>query len=292
MKNGFFWTGGRAILTIRRMVHFIFSVMALPVRLIAHGVAMLRLFNPRPLLWVAWQLGHDSQDAVGVISLTAGQFGMQAASELAEQMFARVPDCQIYTTLAWIEITQNNNLSAAERWLKIADGQGVLNRHLLYAVKLFLSDHGQSYNKAAIIDEMLGRNDLPGEYTRDAMLGKAAILLKQKKWSAAEAIADHILKVEDNPHALWVKWVVAAANNKDSEAEPLLQELLAKGAPGQMYCMVALGWLYIGNRREAMLALQEAEKYNVNVDLFDKELAELTKTAEYYILKESEEGKK
>jgi hypothetical protein len=253
---------------------------------------MLRLFNPRPLLWAAWQLAHDSQDAVGVISLTAGQFGMSAASELAERMFACVPDCQIYTTLAWIEIAQNGNLSAGERWLKIADGQGVLNRHLLYAVKLYLSDHGQSYNKAAIIEEMLGRNDLPGEYTRDAMLGKAAILLKQKNWTAAEQIANHLLKIEDNPHALWVKWVVAAANNKNGESQQFLQELLAKSESGQMYCMVALGWQYMGNRREAMLALHEAEKYNVNIDLFDKELGELTKTAEYYILKESEEGKK
>jgi hypothetical protein len=274
------------------MIHFLFSVLAMPVRLVAHGAAMWRLFNPRPLLWMAWQLGHDSQDAVGVISLTAGQFGMSAASELAGRMFARVPDCQIYTTLAWVEIAQNNNLSAAERWLKIADGQGVLNRHLLYAVKLYLSDHGQSYNKAAIIEEMLRRNDLPGEYTRDAMLGKAAILLKQKKWAEAEQLANHILKVEDNPHALWVKWVVAASHNKDSEAQRLLQELLAKSASGQMYCMVALGWQYIGNRHEAMLALHEAEKYNVNIDLFDKELGEMTKTAEYYILKESEEGKK
>lgn len=264
----------------------------MPVRLVAHGAAMLRLFNPRPLLWLAWQLGRDSQDALGVLSLTAGQFGMRAAGELAEQMFAQVPDCQIYTTLAWIEIAQNNNLPAAERWLSIADGQGTLNRHLLYAVKLVLSDHGRAYDKAAIIDEMLGRNDLPGEYTRDAMLGKAAILLKQKNWAAAEQFANHILKIEDNPHAMWVKWVVAAANNKDSEAQSLLQELLAKGAPGQMYCMIALGWLYIGNRRETMLALHEAEKYNVNIELFDKELGELTQTAEYYILKESEESKR
>ena len=263
----------------------------MPVRLIAHGVAMLRLFNPRPLLWMAWRLAQDSQDAVGVISLTAGQFGMRAASELAEQMFAQVPDCQIYTTLAWIEIAQNNNMPAAERWLKIADERGVLNRHLLYAVKLVLSEHGQSYDKAAIIEEMLGRNDLPGEYTRDAMLGKAAILLKQKNWAPAEQFAEHILKVEDNPHAVWVKWVVAAANNMDGEAQRLLQELLIKGVPGQMHCMIALGWQYIGNRREAMLALHEAEKYNVNIDLFDKELGELTKTAEYYNLKESEEGK-
>jgi tetratricopeptide (TPR) repeat protein len=290
--GGFCWTGGRGVFTIRRMVHFLFSVIALPVRLVAHGAAMWRLFNPRPLLWIAWQLAHDPQDAVGVISLTAGQFGMGTASEMAEQMFAQVLDCQIYTTLAWIEIAQNNNLSAAERWLQIADGQGVLNRHLLYAVKLFLSDHGRAYDKAAIIDEMLGRNDLPGEYTRDAMLGKAAILLKQKNWTQAEQIANHILKVEDNPHAVWIKWVVAAANNKNDEAGRLLQELLTKGASGQMYCMVALGWQYIGNRREAMLALHEAEKYNVNIDLFDRELGELTKTAEYYILKESEEGKK
>jgi hypothetical protein len=290
--GGFCWTGKQTVLTIRRMVHFIFSVIALPVRLVAHGVAMLRLFNPRPLLWMAWRLAHDSQDAAGVLSLTAGQFGMSAAGELAEQMFAQVPDCQIYTTLAWIEIAQNGNLAAADKWFKIADGQGVLNRHLLYAIKLCLSDHGRAYDKAAIIEEMLRRNDLPGEYTRDAMLGKAAILLKQKNWSAAEQIANHILKVEDNSHALWVKWVVAAANNKDSEAQALLQELLANGGSGQMYCMIALGWQYIGNRREAMLALHEAEKYNVNVDLFDKELGELTKTAEYYILKESEEGKK
>lgn len=264
----------------------------MPIRLIAHGAAMLRLFNPRPLLWLAWRLAQDSQDAVGVISLTAGQFGMLAAGELAEQMFAQTPDCQIYTTLAWVEIAQNNNLPAAERWLQIADEQGTVNRHLLYAVKLVLSEHGQSYDKAAIIDEMLSRNDLPGEYTRDAMLGKAAILLKQKNWTEAERLADHILKIEEIPHAIWVKWVAAAANSRDGEARRLLQELLAKGASGQMYCMIALGWQYLANRREAMLALHEAEKYNVNIDLFDKELGEMTKTAEYYILKESEEGKK
>jgi tetratricopeptide (TPR) repeat protein len=264
------------------MTNPLFSLIAALLRLIARGVAMLRLFNPRPLLWTAWQLAHDSQDAVGIISLTAGEFGMRTAAELAQQMFAQVPDCQIYTTLAWIEIAEHNNLEAARDWLKAADEQGTLNRHLLYALKLYLSDYFESYNKAAVIEEMLGRNDLPGEYTRDALLGKAAILLKQGRWAEAEQIAERILKIENNPHAVWVKWVVTTANNNDREAQKFLNELLGKGASGQMYCMIALGWLYIGNRREAMKALHEADKYNVNIELFDKELGELTKTAEYY----------
>jgi hypothetical protein len=292
VKSGFCWTGANADLTIHGMMQFVSSLIAAPLRLIAHGAAMLRLFNPRPLLWHAWQLAHNSQDAVGVISLTAGEFGMRTASELAEQMFAQVPDCQIYATLAWIEIAQHGNLEAARNWLQIADERGVINRHLLYALKLYLSDHFEFYNKAAIIDEMLGRNDLPGEYTRDAMLGKAAILLRKGNWAEAEKLADHILKIEDNFHAIWVKWVVATAHNNDAQGKQFFQQLLAKGASGQMYCMIALGWLYMGNRREAMRALHEADKYNVNIELFDKELGELTKTAEYYILKDSEEGTK
>jgi hypothetical protein len=71
-----------------------------------------------------------------------------------------------------------------------------------------------------------------------------------------------------------------------------LAQLCGKGASGYIHALIALGWLYVGNRREAMLALHEAEKYKVNIDLFDKELGELTKTEEYDILKESEEGKK
>ena len=72
--------------------------------------------------------------------------------------------------------------------------QGVLNNHVLLPLKLYLSEHLGLYNKRAIIDEMLSRNDLPGEYTRGALLDKAAILLKEKNWSEAEQIADQMLE--------------------------------------------------------------------------------------------------
>jgi tetratricopeptide (TPR) repeat protein len=273
------------------MVNPLFSLIAALLRLLAWAAGTLRLYNPLGLLWTAWQIGRDSQDAAAVVSLTAGRDGVQAARQRAKQMFELIKDCQILSTMAWVEIAQQADLEAANKWFILADEQGVLNRHVLLPLKLYLSDHLEHYDKAAIIEEILGRNDLPAEYTRGALLDKAAMLLKAGRWSEAEEIADRVLKIEEHPHAIWVKWVTAAANGKDEEAQKFLARLHTRGVPGYIYGLIALGWLYMGNRHEAMRTLHEAQKYNVNVELFDKELAELTKTAEYYQMQESEETK-
>ena len=61
------------------MINFLFSVLAMPLRFLAWLVSVLRIYNPLPFLWAAWQLARDSQDAAAVVSLTAGSQGVSAA---------------------------------------------------------------------------------------------------------------------------------------------------------------------------------------------------------------------
>jgi hypothetical protein len=262
------------------MFDFIFSILAQPVRFIAFLVAMSRIANPLALLRLAWDLGRDPQDAANIITITSAMHGIEAARDSARAMFDKTLDASIMASLAWREVQQGGNVRQARKWYDLAVENGVINLESLLPLKLFLSTHYNEFDKAATLEEILARNDLPMEFTRAAMLDKAAMLLKQKQWDEASEIADRVLAVEDHPHATWIKWVVTLAANEGSATT--LQALVEKQAPpGYAPLLLALGYLYTGNRAEAIIQLKRKNDLD-NLEFFDKDLAELARSADFW----------
>jgi tetratricopeptide (TPR) repeat protein len=264
------------------LIHFILAVAAVPIRFAAWILAVVKISNPLPIVRLSWKLSGDSQDAIGVISLTFGQQGIRAAEDVALSMFEKTADAQVLATLCWLEIQQENDLDAAKYYLTLGNDRGKSNVEMLLPVKLFLSNHFTEYVKEQILDEVLSRNDLPHEFSRGALLDRAALYLKDNKWKEAEEIADRVLAIEDIPNAYWIKWVTAIVRGEKEKAAKFHEKLKKQAGKGYAQVLVALGWLYMGDRHKAMVELHKAESLVSNIEMFDKELAELTKSAEYY----------
>lgn len=270
------------------MFNFIFSILAIPVRLLAWLCAVSRLANPLPILRAAWNLGWETSDAIGVITMTAQQEGLRAAGNAAQEMFEKTLDAQILVTLCWMHIQNDRNTESARHWYEYAQEHGIKNKEMLLPIKLYLAGQDNDPGKREILDEILGRNDLPMEFSRGALMDKAALLLKEKQWAQAEAIADRVLSIEDVSNATWVKWVTARQKHNDAAAADWEKQLFKQAGDGYAQLLIAMGWLYIGERHKAMLALRRAEKNVKNIEQFDKDLAELAQSSEYYTLEDKE----
>lgn len=253
------------------MIIFIRQLIAAPLRILLWICSFVPVFDRLRLIELIWALSREPADAAGVLTLTAATKGMDAACSRAEKMFTAHPDAQIAATMGWLRIQHAQNLPAASQWLKRARQADCEDVPLL-GLELFLSEHLTEYNTEEVAARILARNDLPMQTTRDALLAEGQCLLRQQRWTEAEAVADRILAVEENPHARWIRWVTAIVSGDDAHAQTQLLIAGRKMPDAAMRGFVALGWLYMGDTERATQVLQEARSQGAKVGLINKDL--------------------
>jgi hypothetical protein len=229
------------------------------------------IFDRLKLVEIIWALGREPEDAAAVLGLTVSGKGIDAACARAQEMFAAHPDAQIAATMGWLQIQHNQNLPAASQWPKMARQADCEDTPLL-GLELFLSEHLAEYDTEEIVTRILARNDLPMQTTRDALLARANRFLKQQHWPEAQAIADRILAVEENPQARWIRWITAMIDGDDARAQVQLSIAQSKMSDAALRGFVALGWLYMGDEERAKQVLQEAHSQGQSVALVNKDL--------------------
>lgn len=253
------------------MITFIRQLIAAPLRVLLWICGFVPVFDRLRLIEIIWALSDDPADAASVLTLTAPAKGMDAAHTRAEKMFTAHPDAQIAATIGWLRIQHARNLQAASQWLKRARQADCEDAPLL-GLELFLSEHLPEYNTEEITARILARNDLPMQTTRDALLAEGRRLLRQQQWTEAEAVADRILAVEENPQARWIRWVTAIVSGDDARAQTELSIAQGKMSDATLRGFVALGWLYVGDEERTIQVLQEARTEGAGVGLINKDL--------------------
>ncbi len=256
------------------MITFIRHLIAAPVRLLAWANSFLRVFDPLKAAEVIWFLTGEAADGASVIVLAARGKGLDAARQRAEAIFARRPDEQVAAAIGWMEASEGHNLTAAAQWIERCRQAGCEDGPSLLQLELSLSEHLEGYDYPELIERILSRNDLPGNITRDALLGKAKLLLKERHWDEAEAIADRILKVEENGTARWVKWVTRMAAGDMEDAESQLQSAGEKTRAEVLWGLVALGWLCLGEDLRALEVLRKCQRDGKPAALVEKDLGQ------------------
>lgn len=253
------------------MITFVRQLIAAPLRVLLWICGFVPLFDRLRLIEIIWALSRESSDVAGVLTLTAAGKGIEAADTRAQEIFSVYPYAQIALTMGWLQIQHARNLQAASQWLKRAR-QADCEDALLLGLELFLSEHLAEYDTEEVAAHILARNDLPMQTTRDALLVEGRKFLKQQRWTEAEAVADRILAVGENPQARWIRWVTAIVSGDDARAQTQLSIAGGKMPDAAMRGFVALGWLYMGDTERASQVLQEARKEGAGVGLINKDL--------------------
>ena len=183
------------------VVNFSRQLIAVPVRLLVWICGFVPIFDRLRLVKILWFLGREVEDGSAVIGLAAAQEGMDSARHEAERIFAQCNEAHITATIAWLEVQHDNDYSAAHDWVQKAKQADCANEQMLLMMELVLSTRLAEYNQAQIVERILSRNDLPMQFTREALLCKGGLLVNQHRWNQARRIAERILSIEDNEHA-------------------------------------------------------------------------------------------
>ena len=260
------------------MITFIRHLIAAPVRLLAWVNSFLRVFDQARLAEVIWFLTGEAADGASVIVLAAHNKGLDAARQRAEAIFARRPDEQVAAAIGWVEASEGRNLTAAAQWIERCRQAGCEDGPALLQLELSLSEHLDDYDYPGLIERILSRNDLPGNITRDALLGKAKLLLRDRQWGRAQEIAERILAIEDHAVARWVGWVTAIAAGDDEAARTHYAQAAAGLRPEVFLGYEALGWLYAGDEDKAAEVLSSRTPDGKQAVFVDRDLADFVRS--------------
>ena len=183
------------------MINFARQLIAAPIRLLLLICRFLPIFNKLVLVEILWFLSQQAEDGSALVALTASAKGIQAADEKAEKILQQTGDARIAETIAWLQVNINRDLNAASQWIQRASREGFKNTEMLGRVELFLSRYVDEYDTQEVVERILSRNDLPMQFTRDALLWKGQLLLEQTRWEQAKEIAARMLSIEENKFA-------------------------------------------------------------------------------------------
>jgi len=282
------WTFRGLRRSIRLMLMFIRQFIAAPLRVLAWVNGILKLSDPLPLAKAIWFLTASAADGSSVIVFTASTEGVDVARSMAEDIFSKKPDESIAAAIGWVELLRANNPQGAAEWVQRSRSAGCADDCSILHLELLLTDQLDGINRLEVIERILSRNDLPGHITRDALLGKARILLEERRFGDAEAIAKRILAIEENGTAGWVMWVARTAAGDTDNARAHIVAAQGKIRPDVFWGLVVLGWLYIGDRQAAMDVLKDCRQKDRQVAIVDRKVAELVGMSGQYSGDETE----
>ncbi len=259
------------------MITFIRHLIAAPVRLLAWANSFLHVFDQARLAEALWFLTGDAADGANVIVLTARSKGLDAGRQRAEAIFARRPDEQVAAAIGWVEASEGGDLTAAAQWIERCRQAGCEDGPALLQLELSLSEHLEGYDYPELIERILSRNDLPGNITRDALVGKAKLLLRDRQWDRAREIAERILVIEEHAIARWVAWVTAVAAGDDEAGRTQYTQAAAGMRPEVFLGYEALGWLYVGDEKKAAEVLSGRTPDGKQAVFVDRDLADFVR---------------
>lgn len=263
------------------MISFLRQVAAFPVRMLAEAASLLSFIDATALWSACWKLSGEASDGRNVLLLTSRRQGVGAARELGRRMLARSQDCEIAATMAFLEYAFREDWESVAGWIRTARENGCSNSQMLLWMELTLGNFLAEYDEWEIAEQILSRNDLPSDFTVSALTTKSHIFMERRRWSEAEAIADRILSIEEQPAARIVKWAVYMAAGEQMQAEKQLSFARRKLSADDVDARLAFGWLALGRAKEAMEHLRRCNPDRFRMRQRKGCLGQLARSAEF-----------
>lgn len=264
-----------------RVISFLKQMVAFPVRMAAETASLLSFVDATGLWSACYKLSGEAQDACRVLGGWFGKHGLPATRELAEEMLERTADCEIAAMMVWIEYALLQEWPAVTYWIKLAKRRDYKKPQMLLRMELLLADFLEDYDEYELMEQILARNDLPGEWTTTALTSKAHFLMERGRWNEAEALANRILAIEDHAGANLIKWTVCLSREEDVEATMHLAAAQKKLSPHSIGVHLALGWWRLGRVDKAMEYLCKCDLDKYRVREWRGPLGELARSAEF-----------
>lgn len=263
------------------MTRFFGRLVAVPIRLLADAASLVTIFDPTSLWSACWKLSRSAGDGGKLLVLMARKYGVASVRETAEKMLEETRDCQLAVTMGFIEFGYREDIESVNRWVKLAREKGYRNPELLLALELALGEFVEGYDKPQIAEQILARNDLPAEVTLRALLVRALWLLEQQRWDEAEQIADKVLCIQEQGNARIIKWAACHKRAEHACGEIHFQKARQLLSPAIFNFMVAQGWFYMGQPKEAMEYLYQAKKRGIMLERLNSDVARLGGSQEF-----------
>lgn len=254
--------------------------VAVPIRALAELLGIVELLDVLPLWSGCWRLSGTPEDAEKVLGLLYNKHGIERARCFAEEAIRRSKDSRLASAMGFLEIRSLLDYEAATRWLERAKQENCKNQEMLLLLELF-TKLSEDQGSETVIEEILSRNDLPTEFTRQALSNKAWQLAEKRQWCEAEKIADIILSVEEDVDGRLIKWVGCLARGDDKRAQGHLQEAEGRLPDAVLNLLVAQGWLFLGEVGRAMEWLSKAEKGGIRASELRSRIGDLARSEEY-----------
>lgn len=270
------------IYSIASMIMFARQLIAAPVRLVAWANAYIHLFNQQKAAEVLWFLTRDAEDGVWLVGWIAANQGLDVARARAETILNKCRSARIAVVMAQFEMKENPDGVTAAEWIKKAEALECKDVEILLDIKRSMSNVLDEYDKEEIVEQILSRNDLPGDHTRSALFEKARFFLQQGLWKEAEAIADRILYLEENFLAHFIKGSACLGGGDELDGKKHFEKMKRLVPAQTYYFFYVSGMLELGRRAEAMAGLYQGVKSGLKInDLNVPYLGELYRSQEY-----------
>jgi tetratricopeptide (TPR) repeat protein len=249
------------------MINFIKNLIAAPFRIVFWLCSFFPAVKRLTLGRIIWNITGEPADGCNVIILTANSKGIEPARKVALKVLQETHDAAAALMMGQLEVHACCDVHAAFEWIKKAKDMDCKNPESLLKLELMISDTLDQIDTEQVIEQILSRNDLPGDYTKDALQVRMEIFLRDKKWDAAEEIADRILSVEEDSHARATKWVVAAARGNNDQAQMHFKKINNNVPPVLFHANLAMGWYHLGQMDKAREHLTQCIKNGANPNL-------------------------
>jgi len=263
------------------MITFIRHLIAAPVRLLAWANSFLHVFDPLKAAEVIWFLTRDADDGAWLVACVAKSKGLVAARERAESILTACRSAKIASVMGWLEKQENPDCIAAECWVRKAKALDCKDAEILLLLELSFAGILEDYGKEETIERMLSRNDLPMNYTSQALCAKAGLLAGYGQWDDAEAIADRVLCIEEQPAARFIKWVACSERGNETLARKHLDVMKRQSPATTYYYFLAGGMLMLDRREEAMDGLYQGIQAGLKVGNTGSPIGELYRSEDF-----------
>ncbi|MCK5565138.1 MAG: hypothetical protein KAJ07_07810 [Planctomycetes bacterium] len=242
------------------MIHFLRHLTAAPVRLLLWLTGFLPVINRLILAQIIWTLTADVDDGCNVIILTANKKGLQPAREKAMEVLEKTHDASAAVSIGMVEAHGCFDPEAAYGWIQKARQLECKNLQKLLKLELLISNDITAVDLEQVIEQILSRNDLTGEYSQAALCAKAALCLMNRDWNSADALADRVLVIEELAWMRMVKWTTASAT--DDKVLASMQQLKIEKAATKAdeLFLLSLGKHFLGDIENAKADFKAAVK--------------------------------
>jgi len=252
------------------MINFIKTLIAAPFRIIFWLCGFFPAVKRLILARIVWNITADPADGCNLIILTANSQGMEFARKLTQKVLEETLDASAAAVMGRLEFYACDDAHAAFEWIKKAKQMNCKNMEVLLKLELTIGRVIDQIDTEKVLEQILSRNDLPSDYTKEALMVWIEFFLRNKKWDDAEKIADRILSIEELPYARMAKWVVTTAKGNNDLAQAHFKKIGKNVPPHVLYVNLAMGWHHLGQMDKAKEMLEQCIKNGANPNLLGK----------------------